>query len=141
MEIMVRANEPRVTELAEGQAVTVTHPWAKDQPFQAIVADTPPIPVERRSGRLAAPAVYIDLPAEHPDMSIGDRISVDVLASVQEDALILPNGVVREFAGRTFVVLKEGDRQRRVDVKTGIENEALIQIVAGLSEGEEVVAP
>jgi hypothetical protein len=39
------------------------------------------------------------------------------------------------------VIIKDGDLERRVDVKVGILDEDRIEIVDGLVEGQVVVAP
>ena len=46
---------------------------------------------------------------------------------------------MRSFEGRRFVVVREGDRERRVTVKTGIETEDKIEILEGLKEGDVIV--
>ena len=43
------------------------------------------------------------------------------------------------FEGRRFVVLKEDDIQRRVDVKAGIETQERVEIEEGLEEGQVVI--
>jgi membrane fusion protein, macrolide-specific efflux system len=39
------------------------------------------------------------------------------------------------------VVVQDGAVQRRVDVKVGLQSDDRVEIVAGLSEGQVVVAP
>jgi len=46
---------------------------------------------------------------------------------------------VRAFEGRRFVVVKDGDRQRRQDVRVGIVSLERIEILEGLKEGDIVV--
>jgi multidrug efflux pump subunit AcrA (membrane-fusion protein) len=53
--------------------------------------------------------------------------------------LWLPPQAIRTFEGRKFVVVQEGDAQRRVDVKIGVEGEDRVEIVEGLNEGQVVV--
>ena len=53
--------------------------------------------------------------------------------------LLLPPEAVRSFEGRRFVVVREGDRERRVTVKIGIETEEFVEITDGLEEGDVVV--
>ena len=131
----------RVFELSVGQVITVTHPWARQAPFIAQVAVTPgPISAKDRRGN-PPDAVYIALPEDHPEMSIGDFVDIDVLADVHSDTLVLPVPAVRRFAGRTFVVVREGDRQRRVDISIGLETSTEVEVLSGLSEGDVVVGP
>ena len=55
--------------------------------------------------------------------------------------LWLPLQAVREFEGRYFVIVRDGDLERRVDVKVGIVDEDRTEITDGLTEGQVVVAP
>jgi multidrug efflux pump subunit AcrA (membrane-fusion protein) len=57
----------------------------------------------------------------------------------KEDALWLPPDAIRSFEGRRFVVVREGDRERRVPVRIGIVTEERAEILEGLEEGDLVV--
>ena len=51
----------------------------------------------------------------------------------------LPPAAIRNFEGRNFVVIQEGDAQRRQDVKLGVKNEDQVEILEGLEEGQTIV--
>jgi hypothetical protein len=74
---------------------------------------------------------------------VGDLVQVILTLSRKDDALWLPPQAVRAFEGRRFVVVKDGDRQRRQDVKVGIISTDRIEIVEdpveGLKEGDIVI--
>ena len=53
--------------------------------------------------------------------------------------LFLPPEAVRSFEGRRFVVVREGERERRVTVKVGIETEDRAEITEGVEEGDVIV--
>lgn len=69
----------------------------------------------------------------------GDLIRVQVELERKDDVLWLPPQAIRMFEGRRFVVLKEDEIQRRVDVKAGIETQERIEIEEGLEEGQVVI--
>ncbi len=46
---------------------------------------------------------------------------------------------MRAFEGRRFVVVREGERERRVTVKVGIETEDRAEITEGVGEGDVIV--
>ncbi|MCP4422470.1 MAG: HlyD family efflux transporter periplasmic adaptor subunit [Chloroflexi bacterium] len=75
------------------------------------------------------------------EMDIGDRIEVTIMLDRHDAVLWLPPAAIREFNGRHFVVVQDGQTQRRVDVKIGLQNENQIEIVSGVSEGQLVVGP
>jgi macrolide-specific efflux system membrane fusion protein len=66
---------------------------------------------------------------------------VTVLAALHENVLFVHPSGVRQFAGRAFVVLQDGDRQRRVDVTLGLANDQQVEITSGLREGDLVISP
>jgi multidrug efflux pump subunit AcrA (membrane-fusion protein) len=66
---------------------------------------------------------------------------MSIILAQKADALWLPAQAVREFDGRYFVILKDGQTERRVDVKVGIVEQDRIEITEGLTEGQVVVAP
>lgn len=72
---------------------------------------------------------------------VGDMVSMSIILEQKSDALWLPFQVVREFEGRYFVIVQDGDVERRVDVKVGIVDDDRIEITEGLTEGQRVVAP
>ena len=63
------------------------------------------------------------------------------VGGADEDVLWLPPAAIREFNGRLFVVAQEGDSQKRVDIKIGLQNENQVEVISGLSEGQTVVGP
>jgi multidrug efflux pump subunit AcrA (membrane-fusion protein) len=73
--------------------------------------------------------------------SVGDRVEIDLVLARHDDVLWLPPAALREFQGRYFVVVQDGETQRRVDVRTGIEGNSRIEIVEGVSLGERIIGP
>jgi RND family efflux transporter MFP subunit len=71
----------------------------------------------------------------------GDMVRLSIILAQKADALWLPLQVVREFEGRYFVIVQDGDGERRVDVKVGIVDDDRIEVTEGLTEGQVVVAP
>jgi len=72
-------------------------------------------------------------------IELGDLIRVQVELERKDDVLWLPPQAIRLFEGRRFVVLKDGDIQRRVDIEVGIETQERVEIEEGLEEGQVVV--
>lgn len=140
LEITVDGTQPRVTELFISQQVTITH-GAWSHPFVAEVTALPVAMTTAGNQPAGSQAVHIAIPDNAPPMANGDPVQITVQSDVHEDTLFVDPMGVRRFAGRTFVVLQEGERQRRVDVKVGLENSEQVEILAGLKEGDVVVSP
>jgi multidrug efflux pump subunit AcrA (membrane-fusion protein) len=74
-------------------------------------------------------------------LTMGDLVRVVVVLEKKDNVLWVPPQAVRNFEGRRFVVVQDGDGQRRVDVKIGITGDDRLEIVEGLTAGQIVVAP
>ena len=69
----------------------------------------------------------------------GDLVRVKVVKERKDDVLWLPPQALRNFDGRRFAVIQDGDTQRRVDVKVGIQTTERVEIEEGLEEGQVVI--
>ena len=72
-------------------------------------------------------------------LNAGDLVKVNVVIERKDDVLWLPPAAIRTFSGRNFVVVQDGDVQRRVDVTIGIQSTDRVEIKEGLEEGQIVV--
>ncbi|MCB0035037.1 MAG: HlyD family efflux transporter periplasmic adaptor subunit [Anaerolineales bacterium] len=72
-------------------------------------------------------------------LALGELAEVTVILEERDDVLWLPPAAIRRFQGRRFVVVQEGDAQRRVDVRVGIESEDRVEILEGVEEGMVIV--
>ena len=83
--------------------------------------------------------ITIDQEAVDVGFELGDLVQVRVQLEQKESVLWLPPQAIRVFDGRRFVVIQDGDIQRRVDVKVGIQTPDRVEIEDGLEEGQVVV--
>jgi len=84
--------------------------------------------------------VEIDLPNEDGRLLPGMYGEATVLLEEHVDSLVLPAGAVRyDEAGRSYVYVIDGENKvRHVDVTTGLDEGARIEIVAGLDGSERI---
>lgn len=75
------------------------------------------------------------------DYTLGDLVRVTAEVERAENVLWLPPAAIRNFNGRLFVVIQDGDVQRRVDVRIGVEAEDRVEILEGVAEGQVIVGP
>jgi multidrug efflux pump subunit AcrA (membrane-fusion protein) len=139
--IVVNGDAPRVNELAIGQQVTVTHYLARDTPFAGEVVALPAQNSNPAPQPGFADKLQIAVADDHPPLKINDFVDITVRLALHADTLVLPNAAVRRFAGRTFVVMEEDGRSRRVDITTGLESGDQVEVLAGLEEGDVVIGP
>jgi len=143
--LVVAKDTPRIAELTVGQPVTLTHYLARDRPFVGQVSALPALSSLPSSQPGFQDALQIALPTDHPSLKIGDFVEVAVRLAIHADTLVLPDAAVRRFAGRTFVIVQDGDdpdaRQQRVDIQTGLEADGQVEVLAGLQAGDVVIGP
>jgi membrane fusion protein, macrolide-specific efflux system len=72
---------------------------------------------------------------------LGDLVKVDIIVEQSLNTLWVPPQVIRTFDNRNFVVVQDGNIQRRVDVKLGVVGDVRVEILEGLAEGQIVVSP
>jgi multidrug efflux pump subunit AcrA (membrane-fusion protein) len=74
-------------------------------------------------------------------LELGELATVIIFLEQKDDVLWLPPAAIRSFQGRDFVVIQDGDVQRTVDVRLGLESEERVEILEGVEEGQVVVGP
>ncbi len=71
----------------------------------------------------------------------GALVRVSVVLQKKDNVLWLPPAAIRTFQGKNFVLVLEGEGQRRVPVQLGIKAEDRVEILSGVEEGQVVVGP
>jgi RND family efflux transporter MFP subunit len=127
------------TKIGVGQEVAINFTRYKGRTVKGTVERLPSKLTNSGSTVNADTSFHISYDAKDLDLDVGDLAELVLTLSRKEDTLWLPPQAVRAFEGRRFVVLKDGDRQRRQDVKVGIVSTDRIEIVDGLKEGDVVV--
>jgi HlyD family secretion protein len=64
---------------------------------------------------------------------------LEVILSEKPDALVIPRNAVLEEGGAKFVFVIKGSEAHRATVSTGYEEDQFVEILEGLSEGDQVV--
>ena len=139
VELIVSSQSSRASELSVGLEVTAIHRWAQDEPFPVQVSQLPTISSGDRFIPGFPGSIHLAVEGETPPLVAGEFINIEVIAAVRENTLLLPDAAVRRFGGRTFVVVQDGDRQRRIDIRTGLESQGMVEVLEGLEEGDVIV--
>ncbi len=71
----------------------------------------------------------------------GMTLNLDVLVAKKEGVLVLPQECIRYDGEGAYVEVLRRGRREAVRVKTGLSGEDSVEILEGLSEGDEVVKP
>jgi len=62
-----------------------------------------------------------------------------IVTAVHQGAVVVPVAAVQISNDRSYVYVLQGDKVRRVEVKTGVDGGDWLEVVSGLSPGDEVV--
>lgn len=129
-------------DMAEGQKATVTLRAYPGREWQGLVHRLP-YPYGSGGGTQALAdadkSTRISLEGDLSDFQLGDLVRVVIILEEKDDALWIPPEAVRVFQGRDFVIVQDGERQRRVDVRIGIKSQDRLEILEGLEEGQIVI--
>lgn len=140
LEVGALVQSSRLVDLAEGMPVLIE---ASNNPNIELEGTIRRLPYQ--SGTVASGdpmlRVAMDTPAQEVGLALDDQVEVTVVVAEKDDVIWLPVQAVRTFQDNTFVVVREDDVERRVDVITGIEGGSRIEIVSGLEVGQIVVGP
>jgi len=145
LEISADLTDRVLVDLVEGMPVTAALVSRPDEAFSGEIRRLPypygsggsqssSVEDEDKSTRVA-----IDPGSSNAQYEEGDLVRVTVVLESKQDVLWLVPQAVRTFEGRKFVVVQEGDGQRRVDITIGIESEDRVEIEEGLEEGQVIV--
>lgn len=72
-------------------------------------------------------------------LRLDDLVTVRLIVQERVDTLAIPRAALREFMGRAYVRVLEGEARREVDVEVGIRTSTHVEILRGLSEGAIVI--
>lgn len=150
LEVAAELGDDELSQLAEGMVVSMV-PYGK--PGTVIESAIRLLPFPYGSGDTAASnanasgldtsnvRISLDMSGDESGYELGDLMRVTVILERKEAALWLPISAIRVFENRKFVLVQDGDVQRRVDVTLGIQGDDRVEILDGLSEGEVVIGP
>ena len=139
-EIAAYLNSRQITRIRVGQEVSII---LVNQPGEGIPGVIRRLPYSIRNNKEilddADPDTRISFRAPENKVQIGDLARVTIVLEQKDDVLFLPLEAIRTFQGRRFVVVQDGDRRRRVDVKLGIEGGGVVEIENSLKEGQIII--
>lgn len=140
LEVAAELSAEQQRELAEGTPAEVRLLSRPDLPLPAVIRRLPAagsgvVASEDRTTRFQ----ISDLRGE--TLALGAVARVRIVLEQRDDVLLLPPEAVRAFEGRAFVIVRDGERERRVPVRVGVETPERVEILEGLAAGDVVVGP
>jgi hypothetical protein len=136
---------PTATEMAEisaGQAALI---WLANSPGQELNGVVRYLPALSGNGTLSGEAidqnVRISLEDDYTSLTLGEVATVIIELEKRENVLWISPAALRTFQKIDFVIIQDGDIQRRVDIRLGIKSHDRVEVVEGLSDGQIALAP
>ena len=152
LELGAKLLSTEMENLSEGKECTAFYPSRKEDAFPCTIRQLPypyGTATEKTSPTTGLPLmasagdntrIDLQLPGD-VKLRLGEQLNVNVILEEKQGVLWLPPAAIRTFEGRNFVVVQTESTPRRVDIKTGLTNEDMIEVVDGLEEGQIVIAP
>ena len=124
--------------LYEGMPVEMEVNYLPGVAFPGTITELP-----QPYGNGNTPLTHIMPELTNSNLSLREGAAVTIRAEIgrKEDVLWLPSTVIQTVAGRTYVVLREGDQLRDQAVTVGLVGDGRSEIREGLTEGTQVVGP
>ena len=146
LEVSANILSDQLQLLAEGMPVTME---LASRPGQKLTGAIRRLPYPYGSGgsgktleeKDKSTRVAFDGSTQDAGFALGDLINVTAIIESKDNVVWVPPQAIRNFNGRRFAVVQDGDVQRRVDVKIGIQAEDRVEIEEGLQAGQTVVGP
>jgi macrolide-specific efflux system membrane fusion protein len=138
MELQMTVTQDQFAEIHRGQEAKVRAGDGSWLPV-SIVQTTHRDPARDASVGRDEYLVHLSLPGKGIDFREASRVNAEIVLERKADALVIPLAGLREFQGRTYVRVLEGETRREADVRTGIRTETEVEIVEGLAEGALVI--
>jgi len=147
LEVSADLMDTEMSELSEGMEITAEFVNRPGQEIKGVIRRLPyPYGSTKPADGVTDEDKSVRITLTNPEdsgykFSVGDRLRLTAELERAEGVLRLPPQAVRTFEGRTFVVIKQEGGQRRIDVRLGIQADDWLEILDGLEEGQEVIAP
>ena len=139
-ELDASKGDSEVKEMFEGMPVTVSLDANPDTKFNGTIRQLPS-PYGTGDSDEGAIHVVLEVAPSASTYQSGDKVTVTVQLASKQGILWLPPDAIRKAGGRTFVIINSETGPKRVDIEIGLQTRDMVEIVAGLEEGQVVVGP
>jgi hypothetical protein len=129
-----------LADISVGQLATVRLASRPAQELPATVRQAPMLAAST-SGQPTDQTVRVTLTDPGTALTLGEAATVTIKLEERADTLWIAPAALRTFQGRDFVIILDGEVQRRVDVRLGLKSPDRIEILEGLSAGQVAIGP
>jgi len=138
LEFHADVDQTDIGSLNRRQRVVVALDAFPDIRFQGSVDEITLSNIEEVSGRVRY-KVRVTLEKSDVPRRLGMTGTADFILAHKENILTLPSSVIVERDGEVFVFVVDDGKARQRPLRIGLRNEELVEVVAGLQTGEQVI--
>ncbi|OJF91912.1 efflux RND transporter periplasmic adaptor subunit [Alkalibacterium sp. 20] len=127
------------SEVAVDQAVLLTY---NDTEYDGTLSEIDPIATQQQTqtGLSTQLGAEVTFDSDTTDLIAGFEIDVEIIVESKDNALIIPVEALNyDENNEPYVFIVDNNVAERVAIETGIQSEADIEVVSGLSAGNHVV--
>ena len=135
----VSIDETDIARLATGKSAAITFDALPDKRYTGKVIGIAPNATLQQGVATYTVSIGID----NPDQSLpaGLTANVAVVVAQKENVVLVPNRAIKRQGGGQVVDVLVGDKAETRQVKTGLVNGQVTEVVEGVAEGDMVVIP
>lgn len=141
--VRVELNQIDIARIVPKQSVTLTFDALPDRTFEARVSKIAPAAVKPEGQQVEVFPVEATLLDADPAIKPGMSADVRFRVATHPEVLTVPIEAVLKEDDKTFVtrIVKapEGPTRAKTEVKLGVRNERVHQVLEGLSEGDKIL--
>ena len=139
-ELDASKGDAEVKEMYEGMPVIVTLDAKPEVKLNGTIRQLPS-PYGTGASDEREIHVVLDSAPSASTYQSGDKVTVTAQLASKQDILWLPPEAIRQAGGRTFVIINSDSGPKRVDIEIGLQTRDMVEIVAGLTDGQVVLGP
>jgi len=132
-------DEEDVGKLFIGQKSQISIDSAPDQIFESEIYYISFAPISGKSSTVYQLKFKLDLENQNLKYRLGMNGDVNIILDQVGNTLTIPIKALIENASKKYVLVKNGNNTKLVEIETGIESESDIQVVKGLSGNEQII--
>lgn len=141
LEITLLPTSSELAEISVGQPTLIRLPNRPGQELTGVVRHLPLPTSNTSAGQGTDQSVRVSFDDSSTLLTMGEVATVIIQLEERDNVLWIPPAALRTFQGRDFVIIQDGDVQRRVDLRLGLKSQDRIEVLEGLGEGQVILGP
>jgi RND family efflux transporter MFP subunit len=138
LEFHVDVDQTEIGMIKRGQSAIIVLDAFRDRRLSGTVEEVTLSSVEEIGGRVRY-KVRVELQKSDAPLRLGMTGTVDFLLARKENIVTLPTSVLIPRGGEEFIFVVEDGKAHLKAIQTGLRTEDVVEVVAGLHVGEQVI--